>query len=183
MTSFVALLRGVNVGGARSLPMPALREALEDAGLSDVRTYLQSGNVVFRAESGDARRLAAKVRQCIAEEFAVEADTLVLPCAQMVRVAADNPFLAEQPAPDVRWLHAAFLFEPIAAETFAALRLPAGAEERAAFGDGAVYLLLPHGMGRSKLGAGVGRALGVPVTARNWRTVTSLAAMCEEMAG
>ena len=104
----------------------------------------------------------------------------MLRCTEVVRIAAENPFLAEQPGLDQRWLHVAYLLEPIVSDVFATVTLPAAEGGRAVLGDGAVYLLLPHGMGRSKLGAGLGRALQTTVTARNWRTVTTLAKMCEE---
>ena len=159
MTGFVALLRGVNVGGARPLPMAALRRALTRIGLADARTYLQSGNVVFSADGGDAGVHALAIRSCIAEEFGLEVDTLVVPCAEVARIAAENPFLAENPDLDPRWLHVAFPLEPVAAETFGALAPPSHDGERAVLGDGAVYLLLSHGVGRSKLAAGLERML------------------------
>jgi uncharacterized protein (DUF1697 family) len=181
MTRFVALLRGVNVGGARKVGMAALRSALATAGFADVRTHLQSGNVVFSAHGGSAADHAASVGACIEREFGFKVDVLVLLCADVARIAASNPFLAENPRVDEGWLHVAFLLEPLEAEVFAACQLPADEGERALLGDGAVYLLLPHGVGRSKLAAGVGRALGTPMTARNWRTVTALSEMCAEL--
>jgi uncharacterized protein (DUF1697 family) len=180
MRQLVALLRGVNVGGARQLPMAALRTTLETAGFSDVRTYLQSGNVVLRAEDAGTDAAAALIRRATAAEFDVDVDVLVLPCEQLVRIAAANPFVAENPSVDPGWLHVLFPFQPIAADTFAALGLLALEGERGVLGEGAIYLLLPHGMGRSKLPASLGRALKVPTTARNWRTVMALAALCGE---
>ncbi|MDR3686108.1 MAG: DUF1697 domain-containing protein [Coriobacteriia bacterium] len=182
MTRFVALLRGVNVGGSRKVEMAALRAALERVGFVDVRTYLQSGNVVFAADSGTAPQHALAVAQCIEREFGFPVDTLVLACDELARIAASNPFLAADSSVDERWLHAAFLLEPLTAEEFDARALPADEGERALLGDGAVYLLLPHGVGRSKLATGIGRVLNTPMTSRNWRTVTALAAMCGERA-
>ena len=180
MTRFVALLRGVNVGGSRKVGMAALRAALESVGFTGVRTYLQSGNVVFAAENGSATVQARAIAACIEREFGFPVDTLVLSCDQLAHIATGNPFLAADPTTDERWLHASFLFEPMTAETFGAKALPADEGERALLGDGAIYLLLPHGVGRSKLAAGVTRALDTPMTARNWRTVTALADMCRE---
>ena len=180
MTRFVALLRGVNVGGSRKIGMAALRASMERAGFTDVRTYLQSGNVVFGAENGSAIDHALAIAACIEQEFGFPVETLVLSCDQIAHIAASNPFLAADSTIDERWLHASFLFEPMTAETFGAQVLPSDAGERALLGDGAIYLLLPNGVGRSKLAAGIGRVLKAPMTARNWRTVTALAAMCRE---
>jgi uncharacterized protein (DUF1697 family) len=180
VTRFVALLRGVNVGGSRKVGMAALRAALERADFTDARTYLQSGNVVFAAENGSATDHALAIAACIEQEFGFPVDTLVLSCDQLAHISTSNPFLAADPTTDERWLYAAFLFEPMTAETFGAQALPADAGERALLGDGAIYLLLPHGVGRSKLAAVVSRVLDTPMTARNWRTVTALAAMCRD---
>jgi uncharacterized protein (DUF1697 family) len=175
---FVALLRGVNVGTSRRVPMGALRTTLSASGLHDVRTYLQSGNVVFSAEERSAPKLTRTIESSIEREFGLRVDTLVLACDIFARIAAENPFLQLAPTPDESSLHVAFMFETLAPEAFAARELPAGEGECALLGDQAIYLLLPHGVGRSKLAAGLTR-VGVPTTSRNWRTVTTLVGMCE----
>jgi uncharacterized protein (DUF1697 family) len=159
--------------------MGALRTALTASGLHDVRTYLQSGNVVFSAEERSVPKLTRAIESSIEREFAFRVDTLVLTCDTFARIAAENPFLQLTPAPDEGSLHVAFSFETLAPQTFAAAReLPADEGERALLGDQAIYLLLPHGVGRSKLAASVTR-VGVPTTSRNWRTVRTLVGMCE----
>jgi uncharacterized protein (DUF1697 family) len=206
MTTYVALLRAVNVGG-RTLPMADVRRSLEGLGLRDVRTYRQSGNVVFEAEGAatqedsvaSAARLAAAIEVRIERDLGPRVAVLVLPGDQVAAIVAANPFLFE-PDVDEGSLHATFLFtaagedefgEATAAAysavyeaAFRGLRLPAVEGERAVFVGSpplaapVVYLQLPHGYGRSKLtNAYFERKLGTGATTRNWRTVTALAAM------
>jgi uncharacterized protein (DUF1697 family) len=175
--TYVALLRGVNIGG-RQIAMADLRRSLEAAGLRDVRTYLQSGNAVFGAEEGDPASLATAIRARVAEDLGHDVEVLVLGCNDMTRIASTDPFPAAHGL-DRRWLHATFLLRAPSAGEFERLTLPAAEGERAALVDGVVYLYLPHGYGRSKLSNGYfERVLGTPATTRNWRTVQALASLC-----
>ena len=190
MTTFVALLRAVNVGGQNRIPMAELRQRLSAIGLADVRTYVQSGNVLFRAESDDPREQAAVVHDVIERDFDCDVRVLALTHEDLARVSAGNPFLGA--GADEKYLHATFLFAPVAASAFAELKLPAQEGEEAALtGDGpagagdaagdealagrVIYLHLPHGYGRSKLSnSWFERVLKTPATTRNWRTVLTL---------
>ena len=183
--TYVALLRGVNVGGVRKLPMAELRASLSALGLHDVRTYLQSGNVVFRAREADGLsavdELPAAIRACIGSDFGHDVEVLVLSASRLAAIAASNPF-AVDPDVDIKPLHATFLLGGAAdAATFSALKLPADVGEEAAWGSGVVYLRLPHGYGRTKLNNGYfERALSTTATTRNWRTVLALAETAAE---
>ena len=184
MTTFVALLRGVNVGG-RTLPMAALRQALQEAKYADVRTYVQSGNVLFTAAGDQPQDEAAAIEKLIRRVFGLDVQVLVLTAGQLADIAAANPFPGT--GVDERFLHVTFLFEPVPEDVFTVLELPMADGERVALGGRgetgrrAVYLHLPHGYGRSKLGnAYFERALRLPATTRNWRTVTTLVAMSSE---
>jgi len=175
--TYVALLRGVNVSGQRAVPMAKLREALAAIGLLDVRTYLQSGNVVFRAANGSPEALSGAIHATIEREFGHDVDVLVLRADEFARIAGSNALLAEQDV-DAAMLHVTFLFGPKDAGRIAGLTPPAAAGERVEPGDGVLYLYLPHGYGRTKLsGAYFERALQTRTTTRNWRTVTALAEM------
>ena len=206
--SFVALLRAVNVGGTR-LPMADLRMLLQGLGLTDVRTYLQSGNAVFDTADPDEppQALATAIEVRIARDLGPRVGVIVLPGEAMTDVAAANPFLeaaaaSTTAAVDKGTLHATFLFgsdgeadfgeAPEAAycavykAAFRTLDLPAAEGEEAVFvgipplATPVVYLRLPHGYGRTKLNnAWFERKLGTAATTRNWRTVLALA----EMAG
>jgi uncharacterized protein (DUF1697 family) len=197
METFVALLRAVNVGGHAQLSMAGLRDSLGGLGYANVRTYVQSGNAVFEAESGSRQQHAAAIALRIERDFGPRVGVLVLGAVDVARVVAANPFAAE-PAVDQKWLHATFLFgeageadfgeAPEAAYSevweaaFGKLALPAVEGERAAFTGTSllatpiVYLCLPHGYGRSKLTSlYFERTLGAAATTRNWRTVRALA--------
>jgi len=174
MKTWIALLRGVNVGGNNKLPMRPLAAALEAAGLRDVRTYIQSGNIVFRATGGSQARWAAHIANLIQAEFGIAASVLVLDLAELRGAASGNPF------PDVGTqtrggqLHFYFLAqEPERVDRAKLESLRAGVERWALRGK-VFYLHAPDGAGKSKLAAQAEKALGVGATARNWRTVCAL---------
>ena len=198
--SYVALLRAVNVGGTK-LPMADLRALLEGLGLTNVRTYLQSGNAVFDAGDGaePAAALATAIEVRIERDLGPRVGVLVLPGETMADVAAANPFLVTGGAEETI-LHATFLFGAhgdadfgeasdaaycaVYKAAFKNLELPAADGEEAAFvgapplATPVVYLKLPHGYGRTKLNnAWFERKLGTAATTRNWRTVLALTDM------
>ena len=178
MARFVALLRGINVSGHRQIAMAALRDSLAAAGLREVQTYLQSGNVVFGSDEEGPEVVAAAVQARIAADFGHRVEVLVLPCSAVARIASSNPF-ASRAGLDERWFHATFPFRPAFRDEFAALRLPVGPDELAVLSDGVVFLYLPNGYARSKLvNSYFERALHAPATTRNWRTVVALAGFC-----
>jgi uncharacterized protein (DUF1697 family) len=173
----VALLRGVNVSGQRRIEMAGLRRSLEARGLGRVQTYLQSGNVVFDPPADIDRSsaaLAAAVRETIAAEFGHDVEVLIVPGRTLGEIAAANPFVAE-PGVDERHLHVTFLSAPRGCDDLRDAPLPAAEGERAVAAGSVVYLLLPHGYGRTKLtNAFFERLCATPATTRNWRTVLAL---------
>jgi uncharacterized protein (DUF1697 family) len=174
--TFVALLRAVNVSGQNRIPMVELCRGLGGLRLTAVETYLQSGNVVFDADSGDSAEHAAAIHGLIEKEFGHDVRVLVLTAAELAHVASANPFVAI--GADEKVLHATFLEEPAPEPAFGGLSLPARGDEQAVSAGRVVYLLLPDGYGRTKLNnAYFERALGTPATTRNWRTVLALAQM------
>lgn len=180
MTTFVALLRGVNVSGQKAVPMAKLRESCEALGLENVRTYLQSGNVVFSAGRTEPRKLAAALKTRIAETFKLDVEVLVLSAKELNRVADSNP-LRERLKGEDSLFHATFLFQPVSQDRFRKLTLPAQPGEEAILSGQAVLLYCPHGYGRTKLNnAFFEKALGIPATTRNWRTVLALQAVCRK---
>ena len=177
--TFVALLRGVNVSGQKRIVMADLRNTLAAAGLTNVRTYLQSGNVVFDAENSGAAEQAAAIRERIARDLRHDVAVLVLPSTEMQQIALSNPFSSAEV--DQKWLHVTFLFEHASGTDFAHVELPAAQGERAESLGRAVYLYLPHGYGRTRLNnAFFEKALAMPATTRNWRTVLALARLSAE---
>ena len=183
MTAFIALLRAVNVSGTNRIPMAELRAKLGAAGFGAVRTYVQSGNVVFEAASDDAAAQAAAVHRVIERGFGCDVNVLVLTAEQLEQVAAELPFVGAEDFDD-SWVHVTFMNAPADEAGFAGLDLPARPGERAVLAGAAalagrvVYLYLPHGYGRTKLNnAYFERVLKSSATTRNWRTVLALAQM------
>jgi uncharacterized protein (DUF1697 family) len=176
MTTFVALLRAVNVSGKNRISMAELRRALGGSGLAGAETYLQSGNVVFDAEGDDPATHAATLREVIEREFGHDVPVLVLKAAELAHIAAANPFVV--PGADEKSLHVTFLEEPAAKAAFGGLDLPAQGDEQAVLAGRVVYLHLPYGYGRTRLNnAYFERALKTSATTRNWRTVLALVEM------
>lgn len=168
MNTYVALFRGINVGGSNVLPMKELVGLLEGLGCVDVATRVQSGNAVFR-HRGRAPGLARRIRAAVGAAKGFEPDVLLLTADRFARAAASNPFPGAEDDPSK--LHLFFLAaEPERPDLEALERLRSGDERFELRGD-VFYLHAPAGIGRSKLAAGAERALGVPATARNWRTL------------
>ena len=174
MTPFVALFRGINVGGKHIVPMKDLRELLRNIGCEEVQTYIQSGNAVF-ASAMAARELSAAISPAISERFGFEPTVLVLPARRFREVAEANPYKALDVDPKL--VHVAFLAEKPRRPDVAALEKLQSPSEKFELHDDAFYLFAPDGIARSELVAKLDRALGVAVTSRNWRTVTRLLGM------
>ena len=180
MTTTVCLLRGVNVLGKKRVRMAEWKVGLEGLGYKDVRTYLQSGNAVFRAAAADPKRTAAMVKAGIARDFGFDVEVRVLSRADIDRVAESNP-LFPRLGRDETLFHATFLSRPVSNEDFAKIKLPAQTGEQAVWGGAVIYLYCPRGYGRTKLNNSFfEKALGIPATTRNWRTVLALRALCAE---
>lgn len=177
----VALLRGVNVGGKARLAMADLRRAVEAGGYVDVATYVQSGNVVLRVpadhpDTGDPSSVADTLRRSISESTNVQPDVVVRTLDELRAVSTSNPFLDRSPDPTHH--HVVFLAEPA---SLGDLDPSEFAPEDAVASGREVYLFLPGGIGRSKLAAALSRRGTGSGTVRNWRTVTKLLAMAEDL--
>jgi uncharacterized protein (DUF1697 family) len=183
MPRYVALLRGINVGSRNRVAMADLRQLTEALGHTEVATYIQSGNVLFTSPDTDCSGLADALQAAIARTLAVQPAVVVLSPADLAQVIADNPFPVE---PDPRCLHAVFRRHDLGPDAIAAIaqaqqRARAkGSSDQAVPVGRALFLHTPDGLGRSELAAQLTRA-GVQAdgTARNWATVTRLAAMLD----
>lgn len=178
MTSYLALLRGINVSGKNTIRMVELRDNMERMGLEGVQTYLQSGNIVFRTGATDEATLATAIQTRITLDFGLEVPVLVLSAQALEHITRTNP-LWPGTGGDETLFHCTFLFKAVSPERFQALQLPATEGERAVLVDQAVLLHCPHGYGKTKLNNSYfERALGVPATTRNWRSVLALQGLC-----
>lgn len=176
MATWIALLRGVG-GGIRPLPMRELVKALEGIGLKDVRTYIQSGNVIF-SSAKSAARLAVEIERCIEQKFGFHSRTFVLSVDELRRAAAGNPFPKADDEP--KTLHLFFLAQPAKAAQLDALNELKSKSEQFKLTSKVFYFYTPDGFGISKLAEKAQRLLGVDTTARNWRTVGKLLELAKE---
>ncbi len=165
-----ALFRGINVGGRNKLPMAALRSLLEDLGLEHVRSYIQSGNVVFEAPRKPSAKLVSSISAAIEDAHGFGPEILVLTADDFARRVAASPYAHAEPKSH----HAYFLGAEPKAPNLDALEALRTKTEHFELKDGAFYLLAPDGIGRSKLAAAVEAKLGVATTARNGRTLQAL---------
>ena len=180
MTTFVALLRGVNVGGRRRIGMEALRASFEALGLTDVVCYLQSGNVVFSSTQEESHALADALEARLLADFGHEVNVLVLPAKEFGEIVGANPLSPRADKAGSQY-HATFLFRHVPETLFAEQQLPLQEGEKAALVGRVVYLYCPNGYGKSGLtNAWFEKALGSHATTRNWRTVRALQALCEK---
>lgn len=165
----VALLRGINVGGKNILPMKGLAALFTELGCTDVQTYIQSGNVVFRA----AEKLRAdQVTARIAERFGIQSPVILRTRGELAAAIANNPF---PPDPDGKLVHVMFLSAVAAAEGIAKLDPQRSPPDEFAVRGQEIYLKTPNGAGNTKLtNAYFDSKLKVISTARNWRTVLKL---------
>lgn len=177
LRTWIALLRGINVVGRRKLLMKDLAAIFERAGFESVRTYIQSGNVVFESARSSARTLAAEIGELILKRSGFRPHVIVLSVAELARAVRRNPY--PQADADHKSLHLFFLSaQPARPDLDSLARLKVGRE---AFElKGAVfYLYTPHGFPQCALHDKVERFLGVEATARNWRTANQLLSMSE----
>ncbi|GAA4117812.1 MULTISPECIES: DUF1697 domain-containing protein [Streptomyces] len=178
-TTYAALLRGINVGGKKKVPMAELRNILEELGHGQVRTYLNSGNAVFTSASRDPDALAAELAAAIEERFGFEVACMVRTGPYLRSVLDACPFPAEELAG--KQLHATFFAgPPVTAERFASIDASAYLPEEFRLGDQVLYLYAPDGLGTSQLAAALSRPgllKGVDATSRNWNTVKALVEM------
>jgi uncharacterized protein (DUF1697 family) len=178
MQTYVALLRGINVGGSHMLPMKDLKLLFEQNGCVDVQTYIQSGNVVFRCAISDTGRLAKQVAAAVSTGRGFEPRVLVLTRSELARAAANNPFPEAEGNP--KSVHLFFLADLAKNADLKSMEALRARTERFALKGKVLYLHTPDGFGTSKLAARAERFIGVEATARNWRTVTTLLQMAKE---
>jgi len=177
-STYVALLRGINVGGKHMLPMKELAAIFVEAGCANVRTYIGSGNVIFSAPARLLKVLPELITERIAERFGYRVPVIVRTSEQMAQAIRDNPFL--QAGESAKMLYVYFLAHPpnaIAVGNLDADRSPPDAFRVC---NQEIYLHLPNGGARSKLtNAYFDAQLSTTCTARNWATVLKIFEMMQ----
>ena len=175
MKTYIALFRGINVGGKNILPMKELVTVLESLGLQDIKTYIQSGNVICRSKAADTAPLARKIGAAIKKSHGFEPQVLLLDSAMLDKVIRENPYPEAEAAPNT--LHVNFLAAIPPKPDLKALEKIRTESERFHLAKDVLYLHAPDGIGRSKLAASMERLIGVTMTSRNWNTVCKLKVM------
>lgn len=170
MATYIALFRGINVGGKNVIPMKALTEILEARGYIGVKTYIQSGNVLFRSAHSKVENFSQEVGESIKSSYGFKPDIMLLDIEELKGAIHANPFPTDQP----KYLHLYFLAKTPKQPDFEGLNWIKSINERFQLIGKVFYLYTPEGIGRSKLAAGVERLIGVKATARNWNTITAL---------
>jgi len=173
----VVLLRGINIGPRNRIAMPALREALEEAGFSEVRTYLQSGNVVLES-SAKPEAVRRQVEELIENRFGLEIAVVVRTRAELATVVKRNPLgnVATEP----KRYQVTFLAAKLPAKAVRELEETAAPDEQVVVAGREVYAWHPQTIARSKLWSTLaGKTLGVTATSRNWTTVEALLELAE----
>ncbi|HEV3225687.1 MAG TPA: DUF1697 domain-containing protein [Acidimicrobiales bacterium] len=171
MSRHIALLRGINVGGQKKVPMAALRALFESLGYSDVVTLIQSGNAVFSAAGAVS---SVDLEAAIATEFGFDVTVVMRTPRQLREIVDRNPFAREKPAA----LHVGFMAHEPAAAAVKQLDTDRFRPDEFAIKGTEIYAHLPNGLGRSKLLPYLDRQLKTPTTVRNWNTVNKLLELC-----
>jgi uncharacterized protein (DUF1697 family) len=180
MSTYIALLRAVNVGGSGKISMADFRKLLEGLGFKNVQTYIQSGNAVFAAP-GSSTKVGAAIASGLEKLMGAPVDVIIRTHDELTSLIAANPFASEAAADGAR-VHVGFLAGQAAKAAESALaaivqKYPAR-RDRYHLAGNHIYFHFPEGAGQTKLvGKTVDRAIGVPGTGRNWNTVLKLHAM------
>jgi len=179
MPRFVALLRAVNLGPHNKVSMADLRAVAESVGLLEARTLLQSGNLVFQAESQSSASLEKTLESALLKQLELKTPVVVRSAREWHAALAANPFTKEAKS-DPSHLLVMPLKAKVSPSALAELVKAIVGRERAKLGDRALYLVYPDGIGRSKLtNALIEKKLGVVGTGRNWNTAQKIAAVLE----
>lgn len=179
MTTYISLLRGINVSGKNIIRMAELREALTPRGFDGIETYIQSGNLIFESSQRSAAAVSKRLAEAITEDFGLEVPVISRTLKAWEDVHGSNPFL-ETGKEDSKQLAVSFLSKKPSAAGVSAFRERASSKERIEVRGSELFLSLPDGFARTKLdNASLERLLKVQSTTRNWRTVTRLLEMAQ----
>ncbi len=174
MTTYVSLLRGINVGAQKSLPMETLRGIYTGLGFTNVRTYVQSGNVVFDSQDQNRSELVSRIEAHIEHTCGYHVELFIRQSDEIQRILTHNPFLTVRNE-DPDKLHVSFYYQAPSEIVLGKLTSPSGTTDEFALAEMAVYLFCPNGYGKTKLSNSFfERKLGIHVTTRNWNTVNAM---------
>ena len=181
MTTYISILRGINVSGQRMIKMDALRKLYMDLKFENVQTYIQSGNVIFQSKETDSKNLEKKIAQEIFKTFSFEVPVIVMDIRELKSVVKNNPFLDDK-AKDHAFLHVTFLSAEPEKEKFDKLPKEQYLPDEFELVGKAIYLYCPNGYGNTKLTNSFFESkLKVVSTTRNWKTTNELLNIAEKI--
>ena len=178
MTTYIGLLRGINVGGNKMVPMAELREMITALGFSDVKTLLQSGNVVFRGAAKAPAKLEAQLEAALEKRLGLHVEFHVRTADEWQAIVKANPFTAEA-LTDPGHLLVSCLKAPLEKANVKALQAAITGRETLKADGRQLYMMFPDGVGNSKAAALLDKKLAARGTARNWNTVQKLAVLTQ----
>ena len=174
MKTYIALLRGINVSGQKNIRMADLKAHLEELGWEGIRTYIQSGNIVFKSANGNPVELSQKIKQKLQDKYGFEVPTLVLEPPELLHIVRNNPFTRD-PAIQQDSLYVTFLFDMPRADLTRKLQELKQPNEQFEFDDKIIFLYYPDGYGRAAMNNNAfEKRLKIEATTRNWKTVNKL---------
>ena len=174
MTTYISILRGINVSGQKLIKMDALRKCYENLGFCNVTTYVQSGNVVFSDNKAKPDELAQTITRQIEKDFGFNVPIIVLTIDNLKQIIDSNPFFKDSDK-DNAFLHVTFLSSKPQKADFNSIEEKKLSGEEISFSDNAVYMYCPNGYGKTKLtNSFLEKKLKVGATTRNWRTTNEL---------
>ena len=176
MKTYIALLRGINVGGHHKIKMASLKELFVSLGFSKVITYIQSGNVVFQAANEEQLILKEKIERGIKEKYDFDIKTTIKSRADWKKIVHSNPFLKQDKSIDISKLHVTLLSDKPNKENIALIQATEKrADEALIFKSDCIYLHFPNGYGKTKFNnVYLERKLKVSTTTRNWKTMLKI---------
>lgn len=174
------MLRGINVGGQKKIRMTDLASLYESLGLVNIKTYVQSGNVIFNSAKSNASTLANLIEAQINRSLGYSVYVFIRDTADFQRIIASNPFLNKR-REDPAKLGVTFLYHSPSEEKWAGLGIPKDKADEFSVDGQEIYLFCPNGFARTKFSnTFFEKKLGVPATSRNWNTVIALLKMASE---
>ena len=180
MPTYIALLRGINIGPHKRMKMEKLRASCEALGFRNVKTYIQSGNVICQAGKLSSDAAARRIEAQIVKDFGFSADVIARTADEMKKILESNPLLKESDV-DVEKLHVVFLSEAPSSESMKKLESIVLAPDKVRHKGKEIYFYFPNGVSGSSIWKhNLDRVLGISATMRNWRTVNTLHQMAGE---
>ena len=174
MTTYISILRGINVSGQKIIKMDALRKMYENLGFQSVKTYIQSGNVIFKSKDSKIDGIVQTISRQIKKDFGFDVPVIVLTIDKLKKIIKNSPF-SKDLRKDASFLHVTFLSSKPKSFEREVIETKRSNKEEISFSDDAVYLYCPDGYGISKLSNSfLETKLKVGATTRNWKTTNEL---------